>query len=461
MILEQSTLKRDSRSHKKFRTNLETPRRNTERNHQQTIRLKYILLYLRNLYVITGESTTVQVLGMCLGPKVLILREEKELTKVSKSILKDRKLDVYAMTITVFYDVKKKSENKKMEQLKLIYFENSWLPLAITLQILQTKTMLKAEGVYLKKIQEDFGTVLVLIVQQQSKRRKYTVIMMMAKKNYKKNTDRVLTSVKEREFFSKNTNTYSKDQYKTFLKIKQILNDERKGWQNGFKKYGQFSVSFQQISDFLVRKKMKVQKCKITKKYVENQKFSIMYAFAQHRHNYNIQKIFLAHKTTLSHIKTQHPALKRKMTKKKKLRKQQSTVFIAIRESKIRETEMETLSELYYMQPSVKNNNFLTIIRGEVFISEMNQMKSSVYTVELLKHLMQPFQKVNKYFSVAQKGFRNSALKALVEKKRLGTESSLSMSHLRKHICQGPSVVERTKRSAKGENVQISVGRFY
>ncbi|XP_060087787.1 uncharacterized protein LOC132566611 [Heteronotia binoei] len=462
MILEQSTLQKDSKSYKKFRTNLETPRKNAERNHQKTNRLKLILLYQRNLYLITDESTTVKVLGMHLGPSKLIFTGKKELTKVSKNILEDGKLDVFAMKMIVFHDVKKKSENKNVGQLKSIYFKNSykykgiWLPLAITPQILQTKTMLKAEEVHLKKHQEDLGSVLVLRTVKQQQSRKHTVIRMMTKKKCKDNSNRVLVSAKERIFFRENANAYSKDQYKMFMEVKQILNDGRKGRHNGFKKYDQLSLSFQQKLNFLVRKKMKVQKCKTTKKCVPN-KFPLIHTFTQHRCNYNTQKIVLAYKTILAHIKkTQHPTFKKKMRKKKTMRKKQSMVLRAIREIK-REVEIENSSELDYI-----NNNFLAIIsdkrlKDEVFISEMNQMKSSICTVEFLKHLIQPFQMVNRYFSVARKGFRTSALKALVGKKHLGTESLLSMSHLRKYICQGPSVVERTKRSTKGENVQISV----
>ncbi|XP_077189896.1 uncharacterized protein LOC143835700 [Paroedura picta] len=446
MILKQSILKRGNGNYKNFRTNLGTPRKNAKRNHQQTSRLKDI--YQRNRYLITDESTIVQVLRMHSRPRELILTGKKQLTKVSKNILKDGKLNVYAMKMTVFYDGKKESENKEMEQLKLIYFRNSykyigsWLPLAITLQ---SETMLKAEEVYLKKCLEDLGSIVVLKIVKHQSRRKHTVIRLMTKKKCQNNTDRVLDSTKERE----NRNVYYKDQYKMFIEVNQILNDKSKGQHNGFKTHAQLSLNFQQKSDFLVRQKIFLsEKCRTTKKII------------QHRHSYTTEKILLAHKTVLSSIKkNQHPTFKRKMARKKELRKKQSIVFITIRESTTREMEIST--KLYCMEPSFINNNFLAIISdkitGEVFNSKINQVKSSVYMVELLKHLLQPFQKTNIYFRVAQKRFRNSALKILVRKKHLGTESSLSVSHLYKHICQSPSVVERTKRSTKEENVQISV----
>lgn len=479
MILDQPTMKRNSRNYKNLRTNLEASRKNAKRNHQQTNRPRDILLYQINLSLISDESTTVQVLGMHLEASELLLTEKIEFTKISKNILKDGKIDLYAMKMTVFCDVKKKSENKNMEQLKLIYFENSsmlkliyfensykctetWLPLAI---ILQTKIILNAEEVSFKQCQENLGSMLVLkTVKQQRSRRKQTVIRMMTRKKCKSNTERVFASAKEKELFRENTNVYSKDQYKMFMEGKQIY-DKRKGQHNGFKK-DEVYVSFQEKSNTLIRKKM-AQKCKTSKKYVENHRFLLICAFTRYRQNYNTQKIFLTQKTILFHIKKpQQPIFKRKTKRKKKSRKKHCMIFIAIRESKSTEIEMEISFELCHIQPSVINNNFVAIIsdekiRDEVFILEVKQIKSSVYTIELLKHLMQTFQKVNRYFSVAQRVFRNSVLKVLEGKKHLSTKSSRSMSHLRKHIGQGPSVVERIKRSTKEENVQVSLGRFH
>ncbi|XP_042320773.1 uncharacterized protein LOC121929352 isoform X2 [Sceloporus undulatus] len=115
------------------------------------------------------------------------------------------------------------------------------------------------------------------------------------------------------------------------------------------------------------------------------------------------------------------------------------------------------------MQPSVIHSAFPTIeIAIGVYHGEFNSAfspgKPSLHMTKLLKHLMQTLQRVKKCFNVIQKRHRMKSLKALMVRKHLDTEDSFrTFLYLCKCISNSPLLVERSKRSAEGETVPISV----
>ncbi|XP_053102865.1 uncharacterized protein LOC128323553 isoform X2 [Hemicordylus capensis] len=479
MILDQSTQKGLNRNYKRFSTNLEIPGGNAYMNRQQKKLLKYIISYNINSDLIKNASRRVQVSRKYLGTRKLILRGKYDVTSILKSILRNIKCARYNLNrnwYNVLNGVRKKSEIKKLKQLQITYFQNSHKyidarpPLACI--TIQTNMLLEAEEAHAKKSQESLGAIVFGLVKQKIRRgRRFTETRMLQKKLYK-NMYRILAYVKEREFSKKNKNIYNKYQYNMFTDVENPLNAERKVQHMGFKKYGQLSKTFQQKSSFLLREKIKVQKKKtITKKYVNEHKFLFTDAFTHKSGSDSVQKIFPAHNTVLSNTEKKQFVFKSKKYRNKKLITKQANVLGSKKESKSGGNGIDRSSKMYYMLPPIINPIFPSItsiisVGCEMLSSEVYQAKSSVYMMEMLKHLMQTSQSVkNKFVSVAQKGFRLSSLKTFMARKHCDAEDSLSiLLHLHKRIIQRPSVGERTKRSvkeekvsAKGENIPVSV----
>ncbi|XP_061486618.1 uncharacterized protein LOC133386863 [Rhineura floridana] len=284
------------------------------------------------------------------------------------------------------------------------------------------------------------------------------------RKKCKNKSGRILASVTERDFPEENPNIYNKDQYRMTTAGK-VLNVERRGQYVGFKKYGQFSKSVQQGTSFPVRGKIKLQKQKtITKQSMnENRKFPFMHLFTYQTNSASIQKILSAHNTVLFIFQQKHEsAFQIETYRYKKLIK--LARLLRAKENKSGETRIEVLSTVYYVQPSLLNPAFPTIkiavgVNSKLFPSEMDEAKSSVYMTKMVKHLMQPSERIKKkYVSVAQKTFRISTLKTFMVRMHLDTEESLPiLLCLSKQVFKGPSVVERTKQSAKEKTVPVSL----
>ncbi|XP_062974455.1 uncharacterized protein LOC134393354 [Elgaria multicarinata webbii] len=232
----------------------------------------------------------------------------------------------------------------------------------------------------------------------------------------------------------------------------------------GFKKYGLLPKCFQQQTSFLMQEKIKVQMQKtITNKSVnENQKFPFVHVFIYQRNHDSIQKISSARKTLLFKVQEKKlSAFQRKTYRINKIIRKWASLFRAKKESKSGENGME-ISTIYCMVPSIMTFPAIKIVIGikhELFSSETDQAKPSVYMTKMLKHLIQLSQRVNKkYFSVAQKGLRLSTLKAFMVRQCLDNEENFTtLLYLYKHILNEPSVLERTRRSTEEETVPISV----
>lgn len=408
-----------------------------------------------------GESTRTHISRKHLETSELTLRGKNDLTNIPRNIgMKNGKFEGYNLKMAwlnnLFNVVGKKSQLKKMERLQ-IYFENSHKyidtrpPLAYITP--ETNIMLKVEEAYFKKSQESLETILVLRLVKQKivRRRKPTEIRMFQKKKYTNNMDRVLSSIKERNFSKESTNIYKKNQHRIFSD-EEALNIGRKDRHMGFKKYGRL-----QRSSFLKTEKVNVQKRKTTKKYVtEKQKFPFTYVFTHQRGSNSILKIFSAHNIVLSNIgeKTQF-ALKRKMFRNHILIRKASVLQAKKRKSG--KNGLDASSKIYNMELVVINIVFPSITsamsaRCELLRSQIYscKAKSSVYMMERLKYLMIVSLRAKQYFNTAQKGFRISILKREMARKHHDMEESLpALLYLHKHAFQGPSVIERTKRSTE------------
>nr|XP_028589351.1 uncharacterized protein LOC114599017 [Podarcis muralis] len=471
VILDQSTQKRGIRNYSGFRTNLKTSRKNAYRNYQHKILLKYVILYKRNPYPITDGSISVHISRKHLGRSELILRRKSYLRHILRNIL-NRKCDGYEVKVnwhSILNGARKKSETKRKEQLQITYFENRHKPIRAGSLLVyiacQTNMMLNVEEAYFQKDQEGLESISKVLVKPQIPRGKVlTEAEVLQKKKSKNNSNRIFTSVKERVFSKENPNIYNKEQFR-MTDGKKVLNVE---WSNpymGFKKYGQFSKSFQRGTSFPIRENIKLQKWKTrTKNYMNaNEKFPFIHAFTYQRSSASKQKILSAHEPVMPNIQQiKESAFQIKMYRSKKLMK--LAKWLRAKENKSGGNGIEVLSTIYYVQPSLISPTFPAIktavgVKNEVFTSEMDEAKASIYMTKMLKYLMQPSKRIKKkYLSVAHKGFRISPLKALMVRKHLDTEESLPiLLYLFKHIFKGPSVVGRTKRSAKAETVPISV----
>ncbi|XP_066481371.1 uncharacterized protein [Tiliqua scincoides] len=413
------------------------------------------------------ESTRTHISRKNLRTSELILRGKNELTKIPKNILKNGKLEGYDLKmawLNLFSAVGKKSQLKNKEQLQ-IYFENSH-------KYIETRPPLAYitfEEANFKKSWESLEIILMLrlIKQKILRRRKPIEIIMLQKKKCKNNVDSVLCSVKERKFSKESTNIYNKNQHRIFSD-EEAINTERKDQHMGFKKYGQLSKASPQRSSFLSTEKMRVQKRKTTKKSVtENQKFPFTYLFTHLRSSNSILKIFSTYSPVLPNTgEKKQFALKREFFRNQNLIRKQASVLRA-KKSKSGKNGLDALSKYYYIELYVINLVFPSITstvgaRCELLSSQLYTCKAeSFYMMEMLKHLIIASQRVKKkYFNIAQKGFRISALKTEMARKHHGTEENLpAMLHLHKHAFQGPSVIQRTKRSAeaKEETIPVSV----
>ncbi|XP_060133454.1 uncharacterized protein LOC118089119 [Zootoca vivipara] len=461
VILDQSTQKRGIRNYSGFRTNLKTSRKNAYRNYQHKILLKYVILYKINPNPITDGSISVHISRKHLGRSKLILRRKNYLRHILRNIL-NRKCDGYEVKVnwhSIFNGTRKKSETKRKEQLQITYLENRHKPIRAGSLLgyiaCQTNMMLNVEKAYFQKDQEGLESIVIKLVKPQIPRGKVlTEAEVLRKKKSKNNSNRIFTSVKERVFSKENTNIYSKEQFR-MTDRKKVLNVEWSSPYMGFKKYGQFSKSFQRGTSFPIRENIKLQKWKTrTKNSMNaNEKFQFIHSL---RSSASKQKIFSAHEPLMPNIQQiKESAFPIKMYRSKKLIK--LAKWLKAKENKSGENEIEVLPTIYYVQPSLISP--AVGVKNEVFTSEMDEAKASLYMTKMLKYLMQPSKRIKKkYLSVAHKGFRISPLKALMVRKHLDTEESLPiLLYLFKHIFKGPSVVERTKRSAKAETVPISV----
>nr|XP_034979425.1 uncharacterized protein LOC118089119 [Zootoca vivipara] len=461
VILDQSTQKRGIRNYSGFRTNLKTSRKNAYRNYQHKILLKYVILYKINPNPITDGSISVHISRKHLGRSKLILRRKNYLRHILRNIL-NRKCDGYEVKVnwhSIFNGTRKKSETKRKEQLQITYLENRHKPIRAGSLLgyiaCQTNMMLNVEKAYFQKDQEGLESIVIKLVKPQIPRGKVlTEAEVLRKKKSKNNSNRIFTSVKERVFSKENTNIYSKEQFR-MTDRKKVLNVEWSSPYMGFKKYGQFSKSFQRGTSFPIRENIKMQKWKTrTKNSMNaNEKFQFVHAL---RSSASKQKTFSAHEPAMPNIQQiKASAFPIKMYRSKKLIK--LAKWLKAKENKSGEKGIEVLPTIYYVQPSLISP--AVGVKNEVFTSEMDEAKASLYMTKMLKYLMQPSKRIKKkYLSVAHKGFRISPLKALMVRKHLDTEESLPiLLYLFKHIFKGPSVVERTKRSAKAETVPISV----
>ncbi|XP_033007007.1 uncharacterized protein LOC117047888 [Lacerta agilis] len=471
VILDQSTQKRGIRNYSGFRTNLKTSRKNAYRNYQHKILLKYVILYKRNPYPIADGSISVHISRKHLGRSELILRRKNYLRHILRNIL-NRKCDGYEVKVnwhSILNGARKKSETKRKEQLQITYFENRHKPLRAGSLLgyiaCQTNMMLNVKEAYFQKDQEGLQSIVIKLVKPQIPRGKVlTEAEVLRKKKSKSNSNRIFTSVKENVFSKENTNIYNKEQFR-MTDGKKILNVEWSSPYMGFKKYGQFSKSFHRGTSFPIRENIKLQKWKTrTKNSMNaNEKFRFIHAFTYQRSSASKQKMFSAHEPVMPNIQQiKESAFQIKMYRTKKLIK--LAKWLRAKENKLGGNGIEVLSTIYYVQPSLISPTFPAIktavgVKNEVFTSERDEAKASVYMTKMLKYLMQPSKRIKKkYLRVAHKGFRISPLKALMVRKHLDTEESLPiLLYLFKHIFKGPSVVERTKRSAKAETVPISV----
>ncbi|XP_053248452.1 uncharacterized protein LOC128415783 [Podarcis raffonei] len=470
VILDQSTQKRGIRNYSSFRTNLKTSRKNAYRNYQHKMLLKYVILYKRNPYPITDGNISVHMSRKHLGRSELILRRRKYLRHILRNIL-NRKCGGYEVKVnwhSILNGARKKSETKRKEQLQITYFENRHKPIGAGSLLgyiaCQTNMMLNVEEAYFQKDQEGLESMVIKLVKPQIPRGKVlTEAEVLQKKKSKNNSNRIFTSVKERVFSKENTNIYNKEQFR-MTDGKKVLNGEWSSPYMGFKKYGQFS-SFQRWTSFAIRENIKLQKWKTrTKNSVNvNEKFPFIHALTYQRSSASKQKIFSAREPVMPNIQQiKESAFQIKMYRSKKLIK--LAKWLRAKENKSGGNGIEVLSTIYYVQPSLISPTFPAIktavgVKNEVFTSEMDEAKASVYITKVLKYLMQPSKRIKKkYLSVAHKGFRILPLKALMVRKHLDTEESLPiLLYLFKHIFKGPSVIGRTKRSAKAETVPISV----
>ncbi|CAI5777198.1 Hypothetical predicted protein [Podarcis lilfordi] len=470
VILDQSMQKRGIRNYSSFRTNLKTSRKNAYRNYQHKMLLKYVILYKRNPYPITDGSISVHMSRKHLGRSELILRRRKYLRHILRNIL-NRKCGGYEVKVnwhSILNGARKKSETKRKAHLQITYFENRHKPIGAGSLLgyiaCQTNMMLNVEEAYFQKDQEGLESMVIKLVKPQIPRGKVlTEAEVLQKKKSKNNSNRIFTSVKERVFSKENTNIYNKEQFR-MTDGKKVLNGEWSSPYMEFEKYGQFS-SFQRWTSFAIRENIKLQKWKTrTKNSVNvNEKFPFIHAFTYQRSSASKQKIFSAREPVMPNIQQiKESAFQIKMYRSKKLIK--LAKWLNAKENKSGGNGIEVLSTIYYVQPSLISPTFPAIktavgVKNEVFTSEMDEAKASVYITKVLKYLMQPSKRIKKkYLSVAHKGFRILPLKALMVRKHLDTEESLPiLLYLFKHIFKGPSVVGRTKRSAKAETVPISV----
>lgn len=473
------TEKRANRAYKTFHTNLEIGGECLNELFRKKNLLKVVILYQRNLCIITGGSTRTHISRKHLETSGLTLRGKNDLINIPNNILKNGKLEGYSFKMAwlnnLFNVVGKKSQLKKMEQLQ-IYFKNSHKyrdtrpPLAYITP--ETNLMLKVEESYFQKSQETLETILVLRLVKEKivERKKPTEIRMLQKKKYTNNMDSVLSSIKERKFSKQSTNIYNKNQHRIFFD-EEALNIGRKDRLMGFKKYGQ-----QQRSSFLRTEMVTVQERKTTKKSVtENQKFPFPFVFTYQRSSNSILKIFLAHNTVLSNIEDKPQFAKIKFFRNRILIRIQGSILQA-KKSKSDKNGLDVSSKIYNMELSVINQVLSSITsamgaRCELLSSQVYtcKAKSTVYMMERLKHLMIVSQRAHFLFNTAQKGFRISVLKRQMARKHHDTKESLpTLLYLHKHAFQGPSVIERTKRSTKDERVvpireqtvPISVSKF-
>ncbi|KAH0618632.1 hypothetical protein JD844_018014 [Phrynosoma platyrhinos] len=434
IILDQSAQRRSSRYFKSFRKYLETPGKNGCLNCQQKNILKCIIFCKRKLYLI--KSISIHNSRMYLETNKLILERESKSRKMWKSIMKNGKFQVKMNCLSIL-NVKIKPDTEIIEL--QIYVENKYIETESSLGYiaLQANMVLKGEERCILKSHEVLEGIMELKLSQTILKLKQLIETgMLQKKRYTQNNDQILDCDKDREFSRENRNVYDKLHYGIFTDRKKAFNSEKKGQYMRFEKYGLSSQSFQWGTIFLIREKMKVWKWKTLTKIC---KLLFVDASIYQRNRDDVQRIFPTHKMINSNI-------------------QGKSLFALYRNKKLigKWTGVQ-------VQHSVTRSVFPTIeiaigvYHGE-FSSEFSPGKPSLHMTKLLKHLMQSSQRVKKCFNVTQKRHRMKSLKALMVRKHLDTEDNFrTFLYLYKCISNSPLLVERSKRSAEGETVPISV----